>query len=123
MRARVLFCILVAAGATLGPAAAQELLFGGEKGEPPPLRGSAIPPRGGSGEAREAVVIQRRCGPATDGQPARPTGEVHGGVSTAGEQQVGATVCVPLGKRGDVVLGGEAIKIDPSQAPRRPGWP
>ena len=123
MRARLLFCLLLAAGATLGPASAQEPIGGSEQAaDLPPLRGSAIPPRGG-GPARDAVVIQRRCGPATDAQTARPTGEVHGSVSTAGEQQVGATVCVPLGRRGDVVLGGEAIKIDPSQAPRRPGWP
>jgi hypothetical protein len=122
MRARLPFCLMLAAAATTGPAAAQELVVGGEAREPTPLRGSAIPPRGGV-SAREAVVIQRRCGSAPDPQAARPTGEVHGSASTAGEQQVGATVCVPLGKRGDVVLGGEAIKIDPSQAPRRPGWP
>lgn len=122
--------VLLAALAALAPvpaAAQREIVITGDAMPPPQ---PSVAELGGRTDARtgrdaRAVVIQRRCGPVSGDNPqsSRPTGEVHVSRSTVGATQAGGTICLPIGRRGDVVLGGDAVKVDPSEAPRRPGWP
>lgn len=128
MSARSLVILVALAALMPGQAAAQpEIIITGDTRQPPQPSSDELGRRSAARTASGAgaVVIQRRCGPASGDDPlsSRPTGEVHVSRSTVGETQVGGTICLPIGRRGDVVLGGEAVKVDPSEAPRRPGWP